>query len=264
VVREAEARELTAIAITDHDTTAGIDQALEAADGVDLEVIPGIELSAEQDTEEVHILGYYVDHHDGALQEKLDVLRRARWERARKMVEKLSRLGMSVSWERVVEIAGESRAFGRPHIAHALQEGGHVATINDAFDLYIGLGGPAYVSRYKLTPVEALEIILAAGGLPVLAHPRGQGRVLDELVAAGLVGLETYYHSYTVEESEALVRLAEQHHLIPTGGSDFHGHGGCGAAAWGDVWVPRQSVKRLRSLARSPAGKAGSLGERPG
>jgi predicted metal-dependent phosphoesterase TrpH len=264
VVREAEARGLAAIAITDHDTTAGIDQALEAADVVDLEVIPGIELSAELDTEEVHILGYYLNHRDGALQEKLGMLRRARWDRARRMVEKLARLGISVSWERVVEIAGESRAFGRPHIAHALQEGRHVATTNEAFNLYIGLGGPAYVSRYKLTLVEALEIILAAGGLPVLAHPRGQGRLLHELVAAGLVGLEAYYPSYTVEESEGLVRLAAQHDLIPTGGSDFHGQGGCGAAAVGDVWVPRKSVERLQSLASGRAGEVASLGEQPG
>ncbi len=264
VVREAEARGLTSIAITDHDTTAGIDQALEAAEGLDVEVIPGIELSAEQDAEEVHILGYWLDHHDRVLQEKLDVLQRARWKRARKMVEKLSRLGISVNWERVVEIAGESRAFGRPHIAHALQEDGSVTTTNEAFDLYIGVDGPAYVPRYKLTAVEAVQMILMAGGLPVLAHPHGQEHVLDGLVASGLVGLEAYYHNYTIQESEALVRLAEQHDLVPTGGSDFHGRGGCGAAALGEVWVPRKSVGRLRSLVRDRPGKPGSREERPG
>lgn len=256
VVCEAAARGLTSIAITDHDTTAGIDQALDAAEELGVEVIPGIELSAEQDAEEVHILGYWLDHHDGVLQEKLDVLRRARWKRARKMVEKLSQLGISVRWDRVVEIAGESRAFGRPHIAHVLQEDGHVANTNEAFDLYIGLHGPAYVSRYKLTPVEALQIILMAGGLPVLAHPRGQEHVLDGLVETGLVGLEAYYHNYTFQESQALVRLAEQHDLIPTGGSDFHGLGGCGAAALGEVRVPGESLARLRSLVRDRPGKA--------
>ncbi len=163
-----------------------------------------------------------------------------------------------------MEIAGESRAFGRPHIAHALLEGRHVATTNEAFDLYIGLGGPAYVSRYKLTFLDAFEIILAVGGLPVLAHPRGQERLVHELVMAGLVGLEAYYPGYTVEESEGLVRLAAQHDLIPTGGSDFHGHGGSGAGAVGDVRAPRESVERLQSLASGHAGEVASPREQTG
>jgi predicted metal-dependent phosphoesterase TrpH len=257
VVEGAVARGLTTIAITDHDTTAGIGEALEAAKGTALEVIPGLELNAERGAEEIHILGYYVDHHDGALQKKLEVLRQARLERARKMVKRLTESGMPLCWERVVEIAGESSAFGRPHIALALREEGYVVSTNEAFDKYIGLRGPAYVSRYRLAPVEAVEMIIAAKGLPVLAHARGQERVLPKLMEAGLVGLEAYYPSYSIEESEALVQLARKHNLIPTGGTDLHGHEGFATVALGEVWVPLESVERLRALVMSRVGPAG-------
>jgi len=251
VVQEAAARGLTAIAITDHDTVAGIDEALEAARGTALGIMPGIELSAEQDSEEIHILGYCLDHHDKALQKKLAVLGRARRERAWRMVERLAGLGAPLCWERVVEIAGQSSAFGRPHIAQALRERGYVASINEAFDRYIGLRGPAYVSRYKLTSLEAIGMITAAKGSPVLAHPRGQQPILPELVEAGLVGLEAYYPGYTLEESEALVQLAQKYKLISTGGTDFHGYGGFVTAALGEVWVPLQSIERLCALAKN-------------
>jgi len=205
-------------------------------------------------------LGYYVDHHDSALQKKLDVLRRARRKRARRMVEKLAALGVPVRWERVLEITAESSAFGRPHIAQALKERGYVISANEAFDRYIGLEGPAYVSRYKLTPAEALEMITAAQGLPVLAHSRGQEYRLRELAAAGLVGLEAYYPSYSMKESEALARLAQKHNLIPTGGTDFHGYAGGVKMALGEVPVPAESLERLRTLAKSRTGDVGTRG----
>ncbi len=249
VVRAAAARELRAIAITDHDTTAGIDEALEEAQGTTLHVIPGIELSAEWGLEETHILGYYLDYHNEALQRKLEILRDARRDRARRMVERLAGLDMPLRWQRVIDIAGNSSAFGRPHIAQALREKGYVASINEAFERYIGLGGPAYVSRYKLTPVEAIEIITSAGGLPVLAHPRGQAPILRGLVEAGLVGLEAYYPNYSMEDSERLARLAQNYNLIPTGGTDFHGYGGFLTGVLGEVSAPSESAERLYELA---------------
>lgn len=249
VVREAVAKGLVAIAITDHDTTAGVDEALEAAKGTDLEVVPGIELSAELGSEEVHILGYYLDHHDQALQQKLDVLRRARHDRARKMVERLAALGMPLQWEQVAAIAADSSAFGRPHIAQALQQKGYVDSTGEAFARYIGLGGPAHVSRYKLTPVAAVEIISKAKGLSVLAHPWGQEHVLPELVEAGLVGLEAYYGGYSIEQRETLLQLAHKYNLVATGGSDFHGYAGGISTGVGDVPVPAEWVRRLSMLA---------------
>ena len=256
VVEGALAKELAHLAITDHDTTAGIDEALEAARGTALEVIPGVELSSELDSEEIHILGYYLNHHDEDLHNKLGMICQARYRRARQMVEKLAGFGVSLHWERVEEIAGGGSAFGRPHIAQALLEKGYVASIGEAFERYIGRERPAYVARYKLTPVEAVQMITAAKGLPVLAHPRGQEHVLSGLVEVGLVGLEAYYPSYTIGDSEALLRLAKEYNLIPTGGTDFHGYEGFGTVAVGEVWVPLESVRRLRALAMNRVGLA--------
>lgn len=256
VVQEAIVREVAAIAITDHDTMAGIDEALDTAKGTSLKVIPGIELTAERGSEEIHILGYCLDHHDETLQKSLEMLRQARRERARKMVERLAGLGMPLRWERVVEIAGEGSAFGRPHIAQALREKGYVGSTDEAFDRYIGLRGPAYFPRHKLTPVEAMEMIIAAKGLPVLAHPWGQEHILPELVEAGLVGLEAYHPGYRIEESEALVQLAKRYDLVPTGGTDLHGYEGFVTVALGEVWVPLESVERLCALTRNRDGLA--------
>ncbi|HUS69684.1 MAG TPA: PHP domain-containing protein [Anaerolineae bacterium] len=259
VVRVALEKGLSAIAITDHDTTDGLDEALAAARGHELEVIPGIELSAEQGSREVHILGYYVNHRDRDLQEKLEVLGRARRERARKMVGKLAGMGLPVSWERVLEIAGDSSAFGRPHVAQALQEKGYVGSINEAFYKFIGLGGPAYVARYKLTPTQALEMIRAAGGLPVLAHPWRQEDVAIRLAGCGLVGLEAYYPRYSHEEREELAKLGQRYGLIATGGTDFHGYEQNGPLSLGDVRVPADSVERLRALGKSRMGRTDSF-----
>jgi predicted metal-dependent phosphoesterase TrpH len=249
VVQAAIDKGLSAIAITDHDTVEGITQALTAAQHADLEVIPGVELSAEQDSREVHILGYYIDRQSRALQRKLEVLRQARKERASKMVRKLARMGLPVSWQRVQEIAGNSSAFGRPHIARALHERGHVASVNDAFRRYIGLDGPAYVARYKLSPKQAVEMIRAAGGLPVLAHPWRQREMVAGLAGLGLVGLEAYCPGYSAEESGELVRLGEKYNLIATGGTDFHGYGENGVRPLGDAPVPMQALLHLRALA---------------
>jgi predicted metal-dependent phosphoesterase TrpH len=249
VVQVAVGRRLSAVAITDHDTTEGIDRALAAAHGTQLEVIPGVELSAQQGSREVHILGYFVDHQDEALREKLVILRRARRERAREMVRKLSKMGMAVSWERVMEIAGDSSAFGRPHIAVALRERGHVGSVDEAFHKYIGLQGPAYVARYKLSPAQALRLIKDVGGLSVLAHPRRQEDLVAGLVGLGLAGLEANYPRYSVRESEALAMLAKRHGLIATGGTDFHGYDGDDGLSLGDVTVPAETLDRLRASA---------------
>jgi predicted metal-dependent phosphoesterase TrpH len=249
VVRVAVDKGLEAIAITDHDTTAGIDAALEAAQASRLEVIPGIELSTEEGLREVHILGYYIDHGDEGLQARLAVLRRARRDRAWKMVKKLEGLGLPVSWEQVEEIADQTSAFGRPHIAQALLERGYVGSVNEAFDRYIGLRGPAYVARYKLTPEEAIQMVAHAKGLPVLAHPWRQEEIVPRLSALGLVGLEVYYPSYSEDERELLAALAEKHDLVATGGSDFHGYRVDASLSLGEVPVPFESLERLHALA---------------
>jgi predicted metal-dependent phosphoesterase TrpH len=251
---------LEVLAITDHDSTEGIEQALEAARHTQLEVIPGVEISTDVPRSEVHILGYYVDYNNTHLQEALFLLRNGRVGRAQKMVTKLTGLGMPLEWERVQELAGVG-AIGRPHIARALLEKGYISTMAEAFELYIGRNGPAYAERYKLSPEQAVELITQAGGLPGLAHPviirpaneLGEQLDLDELVPrlvkVGLVAIEAYYLDYPPKTTQQLIRLAHRYGLIATGGSDFHGHGIF--TRLGEVFVPPDAVTQLKTLANS-------------
>ncbi|MER3457670.1 MAG: hypothetical protein C4309_02600, partial [Chloroflexota bacterium] len=164
LVHLALERGLTAIALTDHDTTDGVAEAQTAARDTGLEVIAGVEINTESEDGDVHFLGYFVRPDDAAFQAQLATLRNARLGRARLMVEKLARLGLPLDWERVQAIAGEG-AVGRPHVARALLERGYITTISEAFEKYIGHEGPAYVPRYRLTPEEAIAVIRAAGGV---------------------------------------------------------------------------------------------------
>jgi len=259
LVQMALERGLSVISITDHDTTAGVDEALRAAKGTGLEVIPGIELSVDIPHREVHLLGYYIDHHSPILQERLSLLRHSREERAEGILEKLAVLGLTLRWERVVELAGEG-SIGRPHIAQAMVEQGHVATPKEAFDLYIGREGPAYVERYKMGPLDVVHLIDEAKGLAVLAHPIEVVDLLPLLVEGGLVGLEVYYGNYSPEEMDSLASLARKYDLIPTGGSDFHGPSVMATVEIGDVQVPWESVRWLKELARAKWDAAKSAG----
>lgn len=249
LVAMALERHLLAIAITDHDTTDGIDEALEAARGTGLIVVPGVEISCDVPHQEVHLLGYYIDHHNLGLEEKLFAFRRARLRRAKEMLVKLAALGLPLEWEMVTELAGGS-SVGRPHIAQAMVKMGYVASVDEAFALYIGRNGPAYVERYKLSPIEAVSLIKEAWGLPVLAHPREVTHFLPSLVEQGLVGLEVYYDGYSAEDIRQLTRLARKYGLIPTGGSDYHGPGVLDSVEVGGIWVPEESLKRLQALAK--------------
>ena len=242
-------RDLLVIAITDHDTTEGIDEALEAARGTRLEVIPGVEISCDVPHEEIHLLGYYLDHHHPALQGKLRAMRAARLQRAKGMLVRLAALGFPLPWEMVAELAGDG-SVGRPHIAQSMLKMGYVDSTGEAFDLYIGRNGPAYVERYKLSPSEAVSLVKEARGVPVLAHPLKVTHFLPSLVEAGLVGLEVYYNGYSPEDIRELAALARKFDLIPTGGSDFHGPDVLDTAEMGGVWVPMESVERLRALAK--------------
>ncbi|MHB1131221.1 MAG: PHP domain-containing protein [Chloroflexota bacterium] len=255
LVALATAAGLAAIAVTDHDSTEGVAEAQAAAAQSGLEVIAGVELSTDVPQGEVHVLGYFVAPAAAELQETLRRLREGRRGRARKMVEKLTALGLPVEWERVKQLAGAG-AVGRPHVAQALVEQGHVGSTTEAFDTLIGRSGPAYVERYKLTPADAVGLVLRAGGLPGLAHPVIVGAaeqlgeveldsLLDEMVAAGLVALECYYADYPAEVTASLLEKARALHLIPTGGSDHHGRAAAGAQL-GGVPVPYEAVESLK------------------
>ena len=169
------------------------------------------------------------------------------------MVEQLNEIGITVSWQRVQEIAGEA-AIGRPHIAQALVEQGHVATVAEAFDRFIGRNGPAYAERVKLTPRQAVEFIVSVGGIATFAHPQfttSAREVLPDLVDAGLSGIEVYYKDLDEESAGIYLALAKQYDLIPMGGTDYHGLNNPGEQLPGrqvTPW-PKESVDRLFSKA---------------
>jgi len=252
VARAAEAG-MCVIAITDHDTIDGIGPALEAARAYScLTVVPGIELSTDIPAGEAHVLGYFIDHTEAGLRAALVEMQESRRERARKMVARLAQLGCRIEWKRVCEIAS-SATVGRPHIARAMVEKGCVNSFQDAFIRYIGRDGPAYVERHKTTPAQAVGLVVAAGGLPVLAHPftvPDPEAMVAELRGVGLVGLEVYYKDYALVEVERLRRLAERHSLLMTGGTDYHGLDPATEIEIGGREVPAECAERLIALAQ--------------
>jgi len=256
IVNRAVERGLTVIALADHDTVDGIVPALTAAKAFpQLKVIPCVEVSTDVPSGEVHVLGYFIDYTDPELAARLERMRHSRRERAQGMIAKLRDLGIRIEWQRVQEIAG-SGAIGRPHIAQALLEKGYIASIKEAFTKYISRDGPAYVEREKMTSVEAVELILKANGLPVLAHPltvSDPESVVIELKAGGLVGIEAYYNGYTADEINKLVSLANRHNLIISGGSDYHGLDASTETMIGGVNTPIESAERLIALAEQRA-----------
>ncbi len=252
IVNKAAGLGLEVIALTDHDTVDGIPAALEAANNYPgLKLIPGVEISTDLPEGEAHILGYFIDYTSRELGSALERFRNSRQGRARGMVEKLGALGIDIDWSRVQEIAGEG-SIGRPHIAQAMLEKEYIATFEEAFDKYIGHGGPAYVEREKMTPEEAVKLILSSRGLPVLAHPFTVPEPEDmviKLKAVGLVGIEAYYKDNTEEQTKATLELAGKYGLIATGGTDFHGIGNSGEVMLGGVEVPMEAVERLIAMA---------------
>ncbi|RJO62743.1 MAG: PHP domain-containing protein [Dehalococcoidia bacterium] len=253
LVKLAAQSGLGLLAITDHDTVSGIAPALEAAKAFpDLRIIPGAEISSYAPGSEVHVLGYFIDIGNSELLIQLAALGDSRQDRARAIVEKLRGLGLDINLARVQEIAGDG-SIGRPHIAQALMEKGYVSSFQEVFTKYIGQGGPAYVERAKLTPDEAVELIIKSGGLPVLAHPstiNNAEAVVSRLAGRGLVGLEAYYKDYTDEQRRDMVSLAYRYKLLATGGSDFHGIDEATEVMLGDAGVPRTCGENLIRLAR--------------
>ena len=253
LVARAVQRGLEVIALTDHDCTDGLPEALEAAARhPSFLLIPGVELSTDVPQNEVHVLGYFIAWRSPAFQERLAHLRRSRLDRGQAMVAKLRELGIDLSWERVQEIAGDG-AVGRPHIALAMLEAGHIKALDEAFDRYLSRNGPAYVEREKMTPTEAVQLITSVNGLPVLAHPaqlQDLDRFLEEMKGAGLIGLEVYYQDYSSEDINRLLAAARRHDLLPLGGSDFHGIGGSLECDLGDIPLPFEPVEQFIALAR--------------
>ncbi|HEV2249459.1 MAG TPA: PHP domain-containing protein [Candidatus Limnocylindria bacterium] len=251
LVERAAARGVTVQALADHDTLAGATEAIAAGQRLGVRVIPSTELNTESEWGHVHILGYFLDPADSALEDRLRWLRENRGRRIELMVEKLNALGHPISLTRVLEIA-RGGSLGRPHVAQALFEAGHVPTYDSAFDTLIADGAPAYVTRVGLSPLEAVELVVRHGGVPSLAHPftvNGLEELMPLLVAAGLVGIEAYYGSHPPASTAACLALARRYSLVPTGGSDFHGRGDHGAPL-GGVFVPPETIAALEARRR--------------
>ncbi len=222
-------RDLSVLGVTDHDTTAGLSEADAAARGTGLEIVPGVEFSAEYKGSSVHVLAYWMDPDDPGFQEELAQLRDSRLRRGELMVEKLRDLGHDLSFERVREIAAGAPII-RPHIAQAMVEAGIVPTEKAAFDRFIADGGPAHVPKRALHPLDAVDLIRRAGGACVLAHPgmwAGDRSVPDDLIDAmagrGMAGLEVDHPDHTDEQRERYREMAGRLGLVVTGGSDCHG-----------------------------------------
>lgn len=248
VVCKAVACGLTALALTDHDTVNGIAEARKAALNTAAELVPGIELNSFAHNAEVHILGYFIDYHDPYLIRELKRLQLDRDERAAAIVKKLNKLGISLSFEQVREIAGQA-PVGRPHIAKAMLDAGLVKSVKEAFDSYLALGKPAYVPRSRLTPDKAISIILKAGGVPVLAHPGLLNRdlMIPHLIEKGLLGIEVFYPAHDRDMVERYAAICRRHNLVMTGGSDCHGPG-TGYPEVGSAVTPDEELEKLKNL----------------
>lgn len=248
VVRLAKRRDVAVLAITDHDTVAAHDEAMAAGAELNLRIIPGIEISALSPQGEVHVLGYNVRPTDDATIQTLNGLRGVREARARGMIDKLAALGIDVPFERVKALAGDAM-IGRPHLARVLVEMGSVSNMQEAFDLYLAEGRPAFVPHEGLTPAQAVDLIHAAHGVAVLAHPalyRGDlDTLLADLLAAGLDGIEVFYPLHTPAQIEQYKVIASKHNLVMTGGSDFHYIAGDLPISLGTVHVPDNCLRAL-------------------
>jgi 3',5'-nucleoside bisphosphate phosphatase len=225
LVRLAHKGGVRRMALTDHDTTAGVEEAMAAGKDLGVEVIPGVELGTDSRSGDLHMLGLFLDYQDAAFQATMARFREGRVARVHTIVSNLAGAGVNISVERVFEIAGEA-SVGRPHVAQALLEAGYIKSMPEAFEKWLAYGGPGDVPRDKLSPEDAIGLIHAVGGLAVVAHPyegRNVLEMLPGLAEAGLDGVETYYQGYGPDRVGELVAVCAKLDLLPTGGSDFHG-----------------------------------------
>jgi 3',5'-nucleoside bisphosphate phosphatase len=253
LVQLAADRGLTFLGIADHDTTNGLPAALaESRRFPDLTVIPAVELSAtSRDGGDFHLLGYCIDQTSAPLQRQLDDFRKDRESRVERIVERLQDSGIDITLQQVEENAAGG-AISRAHIGRVLMQLGEVETISEAFDRWLGKNRPGFVPREPLFARDAVRLIQESGGVAVLAHPLTMGRrylkQLPELIDAGLAGIEAYYGPYPEKERSSLAKLAADHDLLATGGSDFHGPDHREGRDLGNVYVPERVIDDLDKL----------------
>jgi 3',5'-nucleoside bisphosphate phosphatase len=258
LVRLAARHGVRVLAVTDHDSTGGLAEAMDEAKSLPpLEVVPGLEINCDVAGAEVHVLGYCVDWEAAWFQEFLGAQREERRKRVYRIAARLAELGMPIDPEDVFALVKEGSA-GRPHVAPAMVDRGYVKSVREAFDRYLSMNGPANVPRRRFTPAEAVGVIRRARGVPVLAHPglANRDELIPELVEAGLLGLEAFYPEHSAGQITAYREMCACLGLIATGGSDFHGPRVGGARHPGAQPVPESAWLELRdrlaSLAKQP------------
>jgi hypothetical protein len=255
LIEYAIQKHLSAAAITDHDTTDGVAEAIKAAEGSGLEVIPGIEISSMYDRLEIHIVGLFIDYQSKPLAERLAALRSSRVDRNRLMVQRLNALGLDLSYEEVAAFANGT-VITRAHFAGLMLKKGYISSVNEAFERYIGDRCSAYVPRELPDYTTAVELIHSAGGIAVLAHPllykintKGLENMIATLAKSGISGIEAYYSTHSPADTKYIKRLAAENRLLLSGGSDFHGSNkprldlGTG---YGSLAVPYELLDKLK------------------
>ena len=256
LIAEAAKIGLAALALTDHDTVAGLPRFLAAAAGTAVRAVPGVELSVDCSSGVMHMLGYWMDTANPELIRQMEWIRNGREMRNRGMLEKLNALGFAMTWEEVQALAGED-VVGRPHFGQVMIQKGYAKDKNEVFDKWLGDGKPAYVDRPRLTAAAAVAVIRQAGGVAVLAHPftlrvsrDALASLFFELAAAGLAGVECYYSEHSAELTKEFLAMARQANLVPTGGSDFHGEVSPGirlGVGFGGLNVPDDVLAQLEA-----------------
>ena len=250
IVAWASKKNLTDIAITDHDTTEGVEEAIKEGLDLDINVIPGMELSCVEQGKEVHMLGYYLDYKSSRLKDFTKTLKQARIDRNIDIVKKLNKMDIDISIEDVKEISKEGN-MGRPHIAKALIEKGLVDTVDGAFKIYLGKGKPAYVERYKVTVKEGIDFIHSLGGVAVIAHPGlvPSEKVVNYVLKQDIDGIEVIHCKHTKEQVEYFSQRAKELNLIQTAGSDCHGYIDNGVPKLGEFFTNLDVAKLLKEKA---------------
>lgn len=253
LVAEVAEQGISTMAVTDHDTTAAWDAVSAAAAAASIACIPGIEITAVDHGRDVHMLGYFIDPHHPELSTFLVTQRADRQRRLQEIGERLARLGVPVDLERAKIKAGHrmGRALGRPLAAAALVEAGHVSTLKEAFDRYLGEGRPAFIERQGVSGPEVVALVARAGGLAAMAHPGKTLRddLIPDLVAAGMPALEVYHPDHDTIDTARYRRLASTFGILATGGSDYHGLGSGRSFGFGHVHLPAVDFARLADRA---------------
>ncbi len=247
VVKKCKQRGLSVISITDHDSVDAFPDAIEYGKEFGVEVIPGVELSALVDDRDVHILGYFLDYTNKRLLEYLEFFRRERVKRAERIVAKLNNINVPLTIESVLERAGHG-AVGRPHIASAMVEEGYIETYHQAFEKFIGNGGPAFEKKFQLTLKDAIQLISSSGGLSFLAHP---GRftteeLLHQTIRSGLDGIEVIHPSHQPSHTSYYRGVVNEYFLLESGGSDFHGGKKNDDEVLGNFYIDESRVNMMK------------------